>query len=118
MKYLFWGPQKIFSLAKPTSKYIFKRYITLKIVNPLKLSKYFFFHFTRLCGFTIGFYGASIMKIFMKYLFWGPQHIFSLEKPTSKIFFQALHHLEDSDPLKLSKDFFHFTRLCGFTIGF
>jgi hypothetical protein len=31
----------------------------------------------------------------MKYLFWGPQNIFSLEKPTGKIYFQALHHLED-----------------------
>jgi hypothetical protein len=42
----------------------------------------------------------------MKYLFWGPQHIFSLEKPTSKIYFQALNHLEDSESVKVDKRFF------------
>jgi hypothetical protein len=42
----------------------------------------------------------------MKYLFWGPQHIFSLEKPTSKIYFQALHHLEDSEFVQVVKRFF------------
>jgi hypothetical protein len=42
----------------------------------------------------------------MKYLFWGPQHIFLLEKPTSKISFQALHHLEDSESVKVAKRFF------------
>jgi hypothetical protein len=46
------------------------------------------------------------MKLFMKYLFWGPQNIFSLEKPTSKIYFQALHHLEDSESVKVVKRFF------------
>ncbi len=46
------------------------------------------------------------MKLFMKYLFWGPQNIFSLEKPTSTIYFQALHHLEDSEPVKVVKRFF------------
>ena len=46
------------------------------------------------------------MKIFMKYLFWGPQNIFSLEKPTSKIYFQALYHLEDSESVKVDKRFF------------
>jgi hypothetical protein len=42
----------------------------------------------------------------MKYLFWGPQQIFSLEKPTSKIYFQALHHLENSESVKVVKIFF------------
>ncbi len=42
MKYLFWGPQNKFSLGKQQAKYIFKRYIALKIVNPFKLSKEFF----------------------------------------------------------------------------
>jgi hypothetical protein len=42
----------------------------------------------------------------MKYLFWGPQQIFSLEKPTSKIYFKTLHHLEDSESVKVVKTFF------------
>jgi hypothetical protein len=42
----------------------------------------------------------------MKYLFWCSQQIFSLEKPTSKIYFQALHHLEDSESVKVVKRFF------------
>ncbi len=46
------------------------------------------------------------MKLFMKSLFWGPQNIFSLEKPTSKIYFQALHLLEDSESVKVVKIFF------------
>jgi hypothetical protein len=89
MKYLFWGPQHIFSLEKPTSKIYFQALYHLEDSESVKVGKRFFFHFTRLCGFTIGFLGKSMMKIFMKYLFWGPQNIFSLEKPTSKIYFQA-----------------------------
>jgi hypothetical protein len=42
----------------------------------------------------------------MKYLFGGLQPIFSLEKPTNKIYFQALHHLEDSEFVKVVKRFF------------
>jgi len=46
------------------------------------------------------------MKKFMKYLFWGHQYIFQLEKPTSKKYFQALHHLEDREFVKVVKRFF------------
>jgi hypothetical protein len=55
---------------------------------------------------NLRFKGTSIMKIFMKYQFGGPQNMFSLEKPTSKIYFEALHHLEDSESVKAVKRFF------------
>ena len=48
------------------------------------------------------------MKKFMKYLFWGHQYIFQLEKPTSKKYFQALHHLEESEFVKVVKKIFPF----------
>jgi hypothetical protein len=86
---------KYFLLRNQQAKYIFKRYITLKIVNPLKLSKDFFPFYPTLWLHhwllrnkhnenihEIPFLGFSI-------------YIFSW-KPTSKIYFQALYHLEDS----------------------
>jgi hypothetical protein len=92
-------------LRNQQAKYIFKRYITLKIVNPLKLSKDFFPFYPTLWlhhWLLSNKHNENIHEI----PFWGPQHIFSLEKPTSKTYFQALNHLEDSESVKVVKIFF------------
>ena len=105
MKYLFGVIIIYFSLRNQQVKYIFKRYITLKIVNPLKLPKYFFTFFLTLWLYhwlLRNKHNENIHEI----PFLGPQNIFSLEKPTSKIYFQALHHLEDSESVKVVKIFF------------
>jgi hypothetical protein len=92
-------------LRNQQAKYIFKRYITLKIVNPLKLSKDFFPFYPTLWlqhWLLSNKHNENIHEI----PFLGSsKNIFSCET-NKQIYFQALHHLEDSESVKVVKIFF------------
>jgi hypothetical protein len=92
-------------LRNQQAKYTLKRYITLKIVNPLKLKKDFFPFYPTLWlhhRLLRNKHNETIHEI----AFWGSSKYIFLEKPTSKIYFQALHHLENSESVKVVKIFF------------